>query len=136
MSAALRQVAPVDDAVDLFEVKEWVLATFDLAIRQRRRPGDPPLRCVAECHGAAWLELFAMHERKPWLQRARSPQGELDRGRRGQLERLVALAPAAVDWVECHAGLEQRPPWDMFRRHLARRCDAIIVNRAVMVDEE
>lgn len=136
MSAVMREVAPVDDGVDLFEVKEWVLATFDLAVDQQPNCQDPLLRLVAERRGRAWLRLFAEHRGRAWLHHARPSVNAIDGRRRHQLERLVGLAPAAVAWVERHAGSSGHPPWGMFRRHLARRCDAIIGRHMVLVDEE
>jgi hypothetical protein len=136
MSAVLRERVSIAERADLFEVKAWVLATFDLAISQLPSGRELPLRLFSERRGHAWLQLFAEHKGRRWLQHARPSVQAASPRRKRQLQRLVALAPAAVAWVERHAGLADCPPWEMFRRHLARRCDAIIELDDIGFDDE
>jgi hypothetical protein len=137
LSAVLREAVVIDELAELLEVKAWVLATFDLATSQQpsgvREP--PPPRFAERC-GRAWLQLFAEHKGRKWLQHARPSVHAANPRRKRQLQRLVALAPAAVAWVERHAGMADCPPWEMFRHHLARRCDAIIERDEVGLDDE
>ncbi len=105
----------------------WVVQTFDRAIEQARS-GHGSLRLL---HAAASLRAATLSEASA----RRFVRSEHALGR-ARLQRLLQLAPAAIDWVDRHAGRIDPQACDEFRRHLQRRCDAVIHDPLQVCDEE
>lgn len=105
-------------------LRGWVLETFDRAIRQCMGGNLQLLRTATGIRAEAALRRAA-----------RDPMWD-DLHWRSQSERLIQLAPAAIEWVDRHAASCGVHSWAQFRRHLEQRCDEIVRCVPVVVDEE
>jgi hypothetical protein len=117
--------APQDEPPNEHEVlRDWVMETFDRAIRQCMGGNLQLLRTATGIRAEAALR------------RAGGDPLWSDAQWRSQSERLIQLAPAAIEWVDRHAAHSSVHSWAQFRRHLLQRCDDIICHVPLPVDEE